>query len=95
MALLGGFLVILLGIVDQVEAFQAIDLNVVFLLTGMMMIANMLSETGLFQWLAIQAVRLGRRKPFRILILLALLTATLSAILDNVTFVLHRPAMVK
>lgn len=86
-ALLGGFLVILLGIVDQVEAFQAIDLNVIFLLVGMMMVANMLSETGLFQWLAIQAVKLGRRKPFRILILLALLTAILSAALDNVTVV--------
>lgn len=86
-ALFSGFLLILLGIVDQVEAFQAIDLNVIFLLAGMMMIANMLGETGFFQWIAVQTVKLGRRDPFRILILLALLTAIGSAGLDNVTVV--------
>jgi Na+/H+ antiporter NhaD/arsenite permease-like protein len=86
-ALLSGFLLILLGIVNQVEAFQAIDLNVIFLLAGMMMIANMLGETGFFQWIAVQTVKLGRRNPFRILVLLALLTAIASAGLDNVTVV--------
>lgn len=86
-ALLGGFLMILLGIVDQAEAFQAIDLNVIFLLAGMMVMANVLSETGFFQWLAIQAVNLGRRDPFKILVLLSLVTATASAGLDNVTVV--------
>jgi len=86
-ALLGGFLMILLGIVEQEVAFHAIDFNVIFLLAGMMIIANILSETGLFQWIAIQAVILGRRNPFRILVLLSLITAITSAALDNVTVV--------
>lgn len=86
-ALLGGLLMILLGVVDQGEAFGAIDFNVIFLLTGMMLIANILSETGLFEWTAIQAVRLGRRNPFRILALLSVFTAAASALLDNVTVV--------
>jgi len=86
-ALLGGFLVILLGIVSQEEAFAAIDFNVIFLLTGMMMIAAIVGETGLFQWLAIQAVKLGRHNPYRIMIMLALVTAVTSAFLDNVTVV--------
>ena len=86
-ALLGGFLMILIGIVDQEEAFHSIDFNVIFLLAGMMMIANILSETGLFQWIAIQAVKLGRRDPFRIMVLLSLVTAIASAGLDNVTVV--------
>jgi Na+/H+ antiporter NhaD/arsenite permease-like protein len=86
-ALLGGFLMILVGIVDQEEAFHAIDFNVIFLLAGMMIIANILSETGFFQWIAIQAVKLGRRDPFKILVLLSLVTAVTSAGLDNVTIV--------
>jgi len=86
-ALLGGFLVILLGILSQEEAFAAIDFNVIFLLTGMMMIAAIVGETGLFQWLAIQAVKLGRHNPYRIMVMLALVTAVTSAFLDNVTVV--------
>ncbi len=87
-ALVGGFLMILLGVVSQEMAFhESIDYNVIFLLAGMMIIANILSETGLFQWIAVQAVKLGRRDPFRIMVLLSLVTAVASAGLDNVTVV--------
>jgi Na+/H+ antiporter NhaD/arsenite permease-like protein len=86
-ALMGGFLMILLGVVDQETAFHAVDFNVIFLLAGMMVIAYILSETGVFQWLAIQAVILGNRNPYRILVLLSLMTAIGSAALDNVTVV--------
>lgn len=86
-SLVGGMLMILIGIVSQEEAFDAIDFNVIFLLTGMMLIANILSETGFFQWIAVQAVKLGRGNPFRILVLLSLVTAITSAGLDNVTVV--------
>jgi Na+/H+ antiporter NhaD/arsenite permease-like protein len=86
-ALLGGVVMILLGVVTQEQAFDAIDWNVIFLLAGMMIIANLLRETGLFQWIAVQAVRLGRGDPFRILIILSLITAFSSGLLDNVTIV--------
>ncbi len=87
-ALIGGFLMIWLGIISQEEAFaHAVDWNVIFLLTGMMIIAGILSQTGVFQWLAIQAVKMGKRDPFRILIFLSLVTAVTSAALDNVTVV--------
>ncbi len=87
-ALIGGFLMIWLGIISQHEAFaEAVDWNVIFLLTGMMIIAGILSQTGVFQWLAIQAVKLGNHDPFRIMIFLALVTAVTSAALDNVTVV--------
>ena len=86
-ALLGGFVMILLHVVTQEQAFHSIDFNVIFLLAGMMIIAHILSETGLFQWIAIQAVKLGRRDPFRIMIFLCLVTAIASAALDNVTVV--------
>jgi Na+/H+ antiporter NhaD/arsenite permease-like protein len=86
-ALLGGVAMIVLGVLPQEQAFHAIDWNVIFLLAGMMAIANVLSETGLFQWIAVQAVKLGKGDPFRILIILSLVTAITSMLLDNVTIV--------
>jgi len=86
-ALLGGVAMILLGVLPQEQAFGAVDWNVIFLLTGMMALANVLRETGLFQWIAVQAVRLGRGDPFRIMLILSLVTAITSALLDNVTIV--------
>ena len=86
-ALLGGLTVVALGVIDQHEAFAAIDLNVIFLLAGMMVLAGVLGRTGFFEWLAIRAVKLSRGDPLRMLVVFALITAALSAFLDNVTTV--------
>jgi Na+/H+ antiporter NhaD/arsenite permease-like protein len=86
-ALLAGMTVVVLGIIDQHEAFAAIDLNVIFLLAGMMVIASILASTGLFDWLANRSVRLSRGEPLRLLLILSAVTAVLSAFLDNVTTV--------
>ena len=86
-ALLGGLTVIVLGVIDQHEAFAAIDLNVIFLLAGMMVIAGILARTGLFDWLAVRSLRLADGRPMRMLLILATITAVLSALLDNVTTV--------
>lgn len=87
-ALLGGILMIILGVLAQEEAFHAIDWNVIFLLAGMMIIANVLRETGVFQWIAVKAVVWGKGDPFRIIVMLAIVTAITSALLDNVTIVI-------
>ena len=91
-ALFGAAVMIGLGVVSQDEAFYShefgIDYGVVFLLIGMMVIVNIVRETGLFEVLAIWAAQKADAKPFRLLVLLALLTAGLSAMLDNVTTVL-------
>src|SRR5687767_10702903 len=86
-ALLGGLLVIALGVIDQEEAFAAIDFNVIFLLAGMMILAGGLSRTGFFEFVAGWAIHISRGEPFRLLMVLALVTAGLSALLDNVTTV--------
>ncbi len=91
-ALSGAALMIALGVVTQDEAFYSheygVDYNVVFLLIGMMVIINIIRETGLFEVLAIWAAKRAKARPFRLMVLLALLTAVLSAMLDNVTTVL-------
>lgn len=91
-ALSGAALMIGFGVVSQDEAFYShefgVDYNVVFLLIGMMVIINIIRETGLFEVLAIWAAKRADARPFRLMVLLAVLTAAFSAMLDNVTTVL-------
>ena len=86
-ALLAGLGLVALGVLDQHAAFEAIDLNVIFLLAGMMVIAGIVGRTGFFDWLAVRSVRLSRGDPLRLLLVLCTVTAVLSAFLDNVTTV--------
>jgi Na+/H+ antiporter NhaD/arsenite permease-like protein len=86
-ALAGGVAMILLRVLTQEEAFAAVDFNVIFLLLGMMLIANVLRATGLFAWVAIRGIRFAGGDPWRLLIVLCTITAVASAFLDNVTTV--------
>jgi Na+/H+ antiporter NhaD/arsenite permease-like protein len=87
-ALLGGLLVVALGVLDQHAAFEAVDWNVIFLLAGMMVLASGLGRTGFFEWIAGHAIHRSKGEPFRLLVMLSVLTAVLSALLDNVTTVI-------
>jgi Na+/H+ antiporter NhaD/arsenite permease-like protein len=87
LALAGGVTMILLGIIDQEMAFEAIDFNVIFLLAGMMVLAGILRQTGFFQWIAIRSVKVADGDPIRLLLVLSTVCAVLSAVLDNVTTV--------
>jgi Na+/H+ antiporter NhaD/arsenite permease-like protein len=86
-ALLGASIVLLLGLVSQDRAFEHVDFNVIFLLTGMMIIANIMAKTGIFQWIAVEAVRRAQGRPYRLLVITSVVTAVASAFLDNVTTV--------
>ncbi len=83
----GGVAMVLLGVVSQERAFEEIDFNVIFLLAGMMILAAILRKTGIFGWVAIRAARAARGEPYRLLVLLSVITAVASALLDNVTTV--------
>ncbi len=87
-ALGGGTLMILIGILDQHHAFEHIDLNVILLLVGMMVLAGIVRHTGAFQALAILAARWTGGEGVRLMLALSLITAVLSAFLDNVTTVI-------
>jgi Na+/H+ antiporter NhaD/arsenite permease-like protein len=87
-AMIGGILVLIFGIVDQETAIHHIDFNTLGLLIGMMIIVSITSETGLFKYLAVWSAKKAKGDPVRILIYLALITAFGSALLDNVTTVL-------
>ena len=86
-ALAGGMAMIGFKVLTTEHAFEAISLEVIFLLAGMMMIANTLASTGVFQWMAIRTVKVARGSPVRVLLILCVITADASAFLDNVTTV--------
>lgn len=91
-ALGGAALVIGLGVVGAEDIFYSeetgVDWNVIFLLLGMMIIVGVLRQTGVFEYLSIWAAKKGRGKPFRVMVMLVVITAVASAALDNVTTVL-------
>ncbi|WP_425458621.1 ArsB/NhaD family transporter [Actinomadura decatromicini] len=91
-ALGGAGLMLLLRITDGDAAFfsaeSGIDWNVIFLLLGMMVIVSVLRRTGVFEFVAIWAAKRARGRPYRLMVMLVVLTAAASALLDNVTTVL-------
>lgn len=88
----GAALMLLIGSATSQTAFfseeTGIDWNVIFLLLGMMVVVGITKETGLFEYIAIWSAKRARGRPYRVMVLLCLLTAVASALLDNVTTVL-------
>ncbi|MFB6363617.1 ArsB/NhaD family transporter [Paenibacillus elgii] len=87
-AMIGGILMVVLGIVSQETAIHHIDFNTLGLLVGMMIIVGITAETGLFKYIAVWSAKKAGGHPVRIMVVLSLVTAVGSAFLDNVTTVL-------
>jgi len=87
-ALLGAVAMIYLGIVNQHLAIQGIDFNTIFLLIGMMVLVGIMQRSGFFQYVAIISAKTVRANPRALLVVLSLITAVFSALLDNVTTVM-------
>lgn len=91
-ALAGAAIMVTLPIINSEDIFYShgtgIDWDVIFLLLGMMIIVGVLRQTGVFEYVAIWAAKRSHGSPLRIMILLVLVMAFGSALLDNVTTVL-------
>lgn len=88
LAMLGAGLMVLLGVINQQQAVNGVDFNTITLLIGMMMIVSITSKSGLFQYVAIKSAKVVKAEPVGIMIVLTVITAVFSALLDNVTTVL-------
>ncbi|HUX22240.1 MAG TPA: ArsB/NhaD family transporter [Spirochaetia bacterium] len=87
-ALAGAALFMIFHIVGEERAFGFVDWNVIFLLFGMMVIVGITKQSGVFQFVAIRMAKVARGRPLRIMLLLSLITALFSSLLDNVTTIL-------
>ena len=81
-----------LGLIPGADVFYSehsgIDWNVVFLLFGMMIIVGVIKQTGVFDFLGIWAAKMSKGKPYRLMVMLMLITAIASPFLDNVTTIM-------
>ena len=97
-ALFGGVLTILLGLISQDKMagdslnplyfINFIDFNVIFLLVSMMIIVSITAKTGVFNYVANNFLKMTKGHPIKVLIVLGVFTAVVSAFLDNVTTVI-------
>jgi Na+/H+ antiporter NhaD/arsenite permease-like protein len=87
-ALLGAGVMVVSGVLSQDEAIRGIDFNTIALLTGMMVLVAIARRCGMFEYLAVWSAKRGRAQPWAMLAMLSLVTAVVSAFLDNVTTVL-------
>ncbi|MCF7790818.1 MAG: ArsB/NhaD family transporter [Victivallales bacterium] len=87
-ALLGASAVIAFGLISFEDAVKCIDLNVLFLLIGMMTCVNALAETGFFEWIAIYISKKAKGNALMIFSLMLVVTMVFSAFLDNVTTII-------
>jgi Na+/H+ antiporter NhaD/arsenite permease-like protein len=95
-AMVGAAFVILIGITTGLFsasssftfAMESIDFNTIGLLLGMMIIATILGETGVFQYLGIRMSKKSKGNMWKLMVILCVFTATVSMFIDNVTTVL-------
>ena len=87
-AIVGAMLVLALHVLPFDAAMEHIDFNTLGVLLGMMLFVSVVKLSGMFEFLAIKAARLAKGEPWKVMLLFVLLTAVLSAFLDNVTTVL-------
>ena len=87
-SLVGAGLMISLGVLNQETAIRGVDFNTLGLLTGMMVIVAITRRSGVFQFIAIWSAKRVLARPWAIMVMLSVVTAVFSALLDNVTTVL-------
>ena len=87
-ALMGAVAMIVSGAAPYEKALHSIDMNVIFLLMGMMVIVGIMSKTGVFEWLSIHLARMARGNGVVIMVSFLIMTAVVSAFLDNVTTII-------
>ena len=87
-AITGAMIVLALHVMPFDAAMEHIDFNTLGVLLGMMLFVSVVKLSGVFEFLAIKCARLAKGDPWKIMLLFVLLTAVLSAFLDNVTTVL-------
>ena len=87
-AVSGAVLLLCLRILSVDEAISYIDFGTIGVLVGMMLFVAVVRNSGLFEYMAIKSAKIAKGSPWKIMLLFMILTAVLSAFLDNVTTVL-------
>ncbi len=87
-ALAGVGVLVVLQITSAHGAVEHIDFETLMLLTGMMILVSLIKESGFFTIVSVKIAEITKGSPVKILVLFSIVTALMSAFLDNVTTVL-------
>ena len=87
-AMAGAVALVIMGILNIEDCIECIDFNTLGVLAGMMLFVGVVKESGLFEFLAIKSAKLTKGNPWRLMVAFVIITAVLSAFLDNLTTVL-------
>ena len=75
------------GFYSPMDAVEAVDWNVIFLLAAMMTIVSIMIPTGGFNWMAYKIAAMSKGNLYLMLVMLGTAVTVLSLLLDNVTTV--------
>jgi Na+/H+ antiporter NhaD/arsenite permease-like protein len=87
-ALLGVVVMVWMGTMNEVEAAELVDWNVMAILIGIWIIAGYFGKTGVPSWLSVQSLKLSGGRPGLLILVLSMLTGFLSMFIDNVVCIL-------
>ena len=87
-AFCGAILMLLARVLTLEEGISHIDFNTLGVLIGMMIVVSIVKNSGLFEYIAIYTAKKTKGNPWKVMVCFILITAFLSAVLDNVTTVL-------
>ena len=87
-ALAGSVLLLITGVLTVSSSVSYVDINTIGVLVGMMLFVAVVKNSGIFEYIAIRAAKMAKGRPWAIMVSFIVITAVLSAFLDNVTTVL-------
>ena len=92
-ALIGGGLLVLFGVLSPLEAFSYISWETLGLVTGMFVLVSILHQAGFFSWLALTAVRKVNYHPASLFAVLIVLAAVMAMFMGSITVMLFLAAL--
>lgn len=92
-ALIGGALLIVFGILSPIEALSYINWETLGLLAGMFILVSILEEAGFFSWLAMRALKKFNYHPVSLFVILIVFAAVMAMFVDSITVMLFLSAL--
>ena len=87
-SLTGAACLVLTHILSIEDCIDAVDVETICILVGMMLLVAVIKNSGIFEYIAIKAAKIAQGRPWPIMVIFILITAVCSGMLDNVTTVL-------
>ncbi|MEW6402826.1 MAG: SLC13 family permease [Chloroflexota bacterium] len=92
-ALIGGGLLVLFGILSPSEAFSYVNWETLGLLAGMFFLVSVLQEAGFFSWLAMKSLKRFDYHPVSLSVILIVFAAVMAMLMDSITVMLFLSAL--